>query len=467
MRASPPRARRGAARKPPPGRASGRYGSKRLGALYEISKLLARFIGTVEQVVLALLTVVTREFPLRSVVLIENTSSKPRAVVWRAPGTRRAELRTAEARALKAFNYLTRSDAPAPAAVEVSAPAFARTDGEGATPPRARQGNFLTCPLIISGHPAFGALHLEGVHPFDEGDVRFVSAIADHLAIALDLYRDRVDELALRRLAETSKRHAEEETASRKVVEEEVRRLNEELERRVMERTLQFKDTIKELDAFTYSLAHDLRAPLRHIHGYSQLLVEGADAVSLKKYAHRIMAASQGMDSLINDLLAYSRLTLEKIKREPVSLDAVMKRIKADLADDLKQRRGRLDVEEPLPAVIGNAVMLNQAITNLITNALKFAAPGVEPRILVKAERRNGRVRLWVEDNGIGIAPKHQERIFGVFQRLHKSEDYPGTGIGLAIVRRSMERMKGKAGVESEPGRGSRFWLELEAEASP
>ncbi|MCR4296594.1 MAG: ATP-binding protein [Elusimicrobia bacterium] len=462
MRAAPPRAHG----KAPPRRAAEKYGSKRLGALYEISKLLTRFIGTLEQIVLALLTVVTREFPLRSVVLIEKTSSKPRAVVWRAPGTRRAELRTAEARALKAFNYLTRSDVPASAAVEVNAPAFERTGGEGSPP--ARQGNFLTCPLIISGHPAFGALHLEGVRPFDEEDVRFVSAIADQLAIALDLYHARLDEVALRRLAEESKRHAEEETASRKRVEEEVRRLNEELERRVEERTLQFKDTIKELDAFTYSLAHDLRAPLRHIHGYSQLLVDGADAGSLKTYAHRIMAASQGMDSLINDLLAYSRLTLEKVKREPVSLDEVIKRVKAELADDLKERRARLDIEEPLPAVIGNATMLNQAITNLITNALKFAAPGMEPRILVKAERRDGRVRLWVEDNGIGIDPKHQERIFGVFQRLHKSEEYPGTGIGLAIVRRSMERLKGKAGVESEPGRGSRFWLELErAEAAP
>lgn len=449
-------------------RAAAGYGSKRLGALYEISKLLARFIGTVEQVVLALLTVVTREFPLRSVVLIEKTNAKARAVVWRAPGTRRAELRTAEARALKAFNYLTRSDVPAAAAVEVSAPAFEHTGGEGAPPARARQGNFLTCPLSISGHPAFGALHLEGLRPFTEHDVRFVTAIADQLAIALDLYRARVDELALRRLAETSRRHAEDETASRKVVEEEVRRLNEELERRVEERTLQFKDTIKELDAFTYSLAHDLRAPLRHIHGYSQLLVEGADAASLNKYARRIMAASQGMDSLINDLLSYSRLTLEKVKREPVSLDAVMKRIQAELADDLKESRGRLEIEGPLPDVIGNAVMLNQALINLISNALKFSAPGVEPRILVKAEARDGRVRLWVEDNGIGIAPKHQERIFGVFQRLHKSEEYPGTGIGLAIVRRSMERLKGTAGVESEPGHGSRFWLELEkAESAP
>lgn len=455
-------------RKPPLRRAAGRYGSKRLGALYEISKLLARFIGNVEKVVLGLLTIVTREFPLRSVVLIEKTSSTPRAVVWRAPGTHSAELRTAEARALKAFNYLTRSHAAASAAVEVSAPAFEGTGGDGPPPARARRGNFLTCPLIISGHPAFGALHLEGVRPFSEADVRFVSAIADQLAIALDLYHARLDELALRRVAETSRRHAEAETASRKIVEDEVRRLNEELERRVEERTMMFKDTIKELDAFTYSLAHDLRAPLRHIHGYSQLLVEGADAGALKSYARRIMAASQGMDALINDLLAYSRLTLENIQRETVPLDAVLKRIKSDLADDLKERRGRLDIEGTLPAVIGNAVMLTQAITNLISNALKFSEPGVDPRVRVKAEMRNGYVRLWVEDNGIGIARKHQERIFGVFQRLHKSEQYPGTGIGLAIVRRSMERLKGRAGVESEPGRGSRFWIELQkAEPAP
>jgi signal transduction histidine kinase len=174
------------------------------------------------------------------------------------------------------------------------------------------------------------------------------------------------------------------------------------------------------------------------------------------------MATTKGMDVLIKDLLAYSRLTLEEVKCGPVSLSAVLAKIRVNFKEDLRQHKARLEIEEPVPRVIGHEGSLIQAITNLISNALKFAAPGVAPRILIKAEVRGDRVRLWVEDNGIGIAPEHQERIFGVFQRLHKVEDYPGTGIGLAIVRRALERMKGRSGVESQLGQGSKFWIELE-----
>jgi signal transduction histidine kinase len=130
-----------------------------------------------------------------------------------------------------------------------------------------------------------------------------------------------------------------------------------------------------------------------------------------------------------------------------------------------------VDVEAGLPDVLGHRTILVQCVANLIGNALKFVAPEVQPHVQVSAERRAGpqsdRVRLWVADNGIGVAPEHAERIFGVLERLHGSEAYPGTGIGLAIVRRGLERLGGWVGVESTPGHGSRFWLELPASTAP
>jgi signal transduction histidine kinase len=242
-----------------------------------------------------------------------------------------------------------------------------------------------------------------------------------------------------------------------------VRMINEHLEGRVGRRTAELQETVKELHAFTYSIAHDLRAPLRHIHGFTQLLLESPDPKAAADFARLILAAAEGMDVLIMDLLNYSRLTLQEIKIEPVSLSEVFVQTKANMAADLEERKAILEIAEPLPRVLGHGPTLIQAISNLIGNALKFTAPGVAPRIAVRAERRNGNTRLWIEDNGIGIAPEHQERIFGIFQRLHRVEHYAGTGIGLAIVRRAMERMGGRAGVESEPGKGSRFWIELES----
>jgi signal transduction histidine kinase len=132
-------------------------------------------------------------------------------------------------------------------------------------------------------------------------------------------------------------------------------------------------------------------------------------------------------------------------------------------APEIRERKAQVRMAERLPPVRAHRVMLTQVLVNLVSNAIKFVARGVEPRVEIRAEPRDGRVRLWVEDNGIGIAAEYHERIFRMFERLNRQEDYPGTGIGLAIVRKATERMGGTAGVESEPGRGSRFWIELEA----
>lgn len=416
------------------GRSDDRYGSRRLRALYEITALLAHFSGAKEKPFTAFLKLMSRELPVRCAILHESISGVPRSVVWHDPGVSPADVRTAEARARKSFADLTRSAAPAGDAPP--------------SPPRGERGRFVTAPLVIQGEPVFGVLRLEGVARFDEEDLEFVTAIANQISVALDRNQARLHEIALREQADSSKAA--------------VNALNMDLERRVAERTRQFQDTIKELHAFTYSIAHDLRAPLRHIHGFSQRLLAAAPDEGSKDYARRIMARIEGMDGMIKDLLAYSRLTLEDVKLAPVSLEAALGKAEAAVEGERKARGADLVIEGGLPAVMGHEATLIQALGNLLSNAFRFTAAGVTPRVRVKAEIRGKQVRLWVEDNGIGIAPEHQERIFGVFQRLNKAEDYPGTGIGLAIVRRALERMHGRSGVVSAPGEGSRFWIELE-----
>src|SRR5262249_6573276 len=150
----------------------------------------------------------------------------------------------------------------------------------------------------------------------------------------------------------------------------------------------------------------------------------------------------------------YSRLTREDIVRQPVDLSRVVSEARVQVEDAMRGSGAELKIDEPLPPVIGHRPVLVQAVTNLLTNALKFIGPGVAPRVHVSTEKRDGHVRLWVEDNGIGIAPQHKERIFKMFERLHSITTYPGTGIGLAIVRKGIERMGGHVGVESQVGAG-------------
>jgi signal transduction histidine kinase len=250
----------------------------------------------------------------------------------------------------------------------------------------------------------------------------------------------------------------------RKRAAEDRQRLNDDLERRVRDRTVSLQDAMKELDTFAYTIAHDLRAPLRTMQGFSELLLQDQTSVLSEEgrdLARRIAGGAQRMDHLTRDLLAYARLSRTEIPIQKVDLTSVVDEGLAQMREELDSRKAQVKVDRPLPMVLGHALTLSQAITNLIGNASKFVASGVEPRVHVRAERRNGLVRLWVEDNGIGIDSNHLGRLFKPFERLQLQESYPGTGIGLAIVRRAMERMNGQAGVESELGRGSRFWIDL------
>jgi PAS domain S-box-containing protein len=221
----------------------------------------------------------------------------------------------------------------------------------------------------------------------------------------------------------------------------------------------------QELDAFSYSISHDLRAPLRSMQGFSEALLEDygdrLDATG-RDYAERIVGAGRQMDTLVQDLLAYSRLVRGEITLAPVALESAVDEALGPLEREIKERGGEILIERPLGRVLGHRVVLGQIASNLLANAVKFTKAGTPPWVRVRSERREGgRVRLWVEDQGIGIAPQHQERIFRAFERLHGMQEYPGTGIGLAIVQKGAGRLGGRTGVESEVGMGSRFWVEL------
>jgi PAS domain S-box-containing protein len=252
----------------------------------------------------------------------------------------------------------------------------------------------------------------------------------------------------------------------RKQAEDEIRHLNESLEHRVQERTRQLEEANKDMEAFTYTVAHDLRAPLRAISGFSRALLEDyAERLDQegKEYIESVIESAHRMDILLQDLLAYSRLSRAEIKMNLINLDNVVNQAIKQLEGEIQIKQASINIDGDLPAVMGHAPTLIQVVVNMLSNAIKFVPEGVQPLVKLETEIvRPGWIRLSVIDNGIGIDPEHHERIFNVFERLHGIESFPGTGIGLAIVRRGVERIGGHVGVESNPGQGSKFWIELQ-----
>jgi PAS domain S-box-containing protein len=222
-----------------------------------------------------------------------------------------------------------------------------------------------------------------------------------------------------------------------------------------------------ELESFAYSVSHDLRAPLRTMQGFAHALLQNyGDRIPPEAgdYVRRIIASGRQAERLISDLLAYSRLSFEKIDVKPVELDAVVAQALEQIQADVADSGARLTVAKRLPTVLGNPTALTQVVSNLLSNAVNFVAPGTTPEVRIRAEEEGDVVRLWVEDNGVGVPEGQEERIFRVFERLTQGEERPGTGIGLAIVRRAMERIGGRCGIEHLPGGGSAFWIEATKE---
>lgn len=251
-----------------------------------------------------------------------------------------------------------------------------------------------------------------------------------------------------------------------------LRELAEQLEQKVQERTQQLHDSVqrlqvvnRELESFTYSASHDLRTPLRGIEGFSALLLE-EHAQQLdeqgRDYLRRIQRATLHMSRLVSDLLAYSRLQQMTEQIGPVGLAACVRDVATPFRDELETRQGVLETSVPDDLQVqadpkGLAIVLR----NLIDNALKFTPAGQAPHIRIEAQIRGDRVLLSVTDQGIGFDMKHHDRIFGMFQRLHRQDQIPGTGIGLALVLKAVERMGGTIRAESAPGQGARFEIEL------
>lgn len=258
------------------------------------------------------------------------------------------------------------------------------------------------------------------------------------------------------------------DVAQRKRGEEEIRQLNATLEDRVETRTRQLSDANTELQIFSSTAAHDLRSPLRRISNFSEALLEEYGAKLDQTgtfYLERISHSAAHMARLLDDLLEYSRTTQAELKLVSVNLEEAVQAA-LELTEGASASRAEIIVEKPFPPVTGHRATVVMIINNLIANALKFIAPGVQPRVRIRPEREAGsHVRLWIEDNGIGIKPEDVGKLFNAFQRLHSKEKYPGTGLGLALVRRGAERMGGRVGIESNSGGGSRFWVDLPSAA--
>lgn len=246
----------------------------------------------------------------------------------------------------------------------------------------------------------------------------------------------------------------------------ELEKLNAELEARVVERTAKLAEANQHLEAFAYSVSHDLKAPLRGIDGYSRLLQEDFHELlpdEGRRFLDNIRAASDRMNQLIDDLLAYSRLERRELSSMRVPLAQIFKRVLAELEIELSERGAVVSLEVGELAVQADVDALVQAVRNLVDNALKFSRDAKPPRISINAAQAAARTRVSVADNGCGFDMKYHDRIFDIFQRLHRVEDYPGTGVGLAIARKAVERMDGRVWAESALGTGATFFLELPA----
>ena len=294
---------------------------------------------------------------------------------------------------------------------------------------------YMVVPMIV-GDQLIGSVSFGGEQvQFPEEQVGIAREVATQLAIAI----------VQARLLEQVKRHAV------------------ELEGRVAERTRELEGANRELEAFTHTVSHDLKAPLRGMAGFAQALEEDyAERLDDqgRQFLSRIRAASQRMADLIDDLLQYSRIQQRAIERQPVALKPLLDPLLEDLAGEIAARGLTVTLDLAVAEIVSERQGLQEALANLLSNAVKFSPPQ-GGTIAVRSYREGNQVVVAVADRGVGFDMQYHDRIFGIFERLHRQEDYPGTGVGLAIVRKVAERHGGRAWAESRPGQGSTFFLAL------
>ncbi len=251
----------------------------------------------------------------------------------------------------------------------------------------------------------------------------------------------------------------------RKRAEQQIHKLNAELEERVVARTFELAAANKELEAFSYSVSHDLRAPLRHMHGFAKILLEdfgpSLDS-SAQHYLHRIHEATQHMGRLVDDLLNLSRVGRQPLHLERTGLNALVEEILTVLQGEMRGRQIEWQIG-PLPSVECDPGLIKQVFANLLSNALKYTRPRERAVIEVGQKTADGRGALFVRDNGVGFNMKYADKLFGVFQRLHAQEDFEGTGVGLAIVQRIVRKHGGEVWAEAELDKGATFCFTLGA----
>ncbi len=327
-----------------------------------------------------------------------------------------------------------------------------RLDGVGLLRELRADGRLRTIPIILLSARAGEESRIEGleagaddylVKPFSAREL--LARVGAHVELA-----------ALRSEAEAARGAAERAKA--------VQALNAELEQRVAKRTAELDAKNRELETFTYSVSHDLKAPLRGIDGYSRLLLEdyaGRLDGEGRTFLQNVRDGTAQMGRLIDDLLEYSRIERRPLEAKQLDLGQLVARLLAEHAGEVAARGARVTVDVPAVAVSADPEGLAMALRNLLGNALKFTGSVPEPAIEIAGRCCPASCVLSVRDNGAGFDMKFHDRIFEIFQRLHRAEDFPGTGVGLAIVRKAMERMGGRAWAESEPGKGATFFVEI------
>lgn len=259
------------------------------------------------------------------------------------------------------------------------------------------------------------------------------------------------------------------ERAALLYAKEEISRHARDLEQTISVRTAQLHQTVEELEAFSYSVSHDMRAPLRAMQGYAQCLVteySGRLDEQGVNFLQQIMRSSVRLDRLIRDLLTYTTLLNRPLPMESVNLDRLVRDI-IETHPSERIVKPEIKITGALPVVLGNVALLTQCFSNLLGNGAKFVTPGTIPRIEIAAQEITPdpgdllNVRIWFQDNGLGIASENHHRIFRIFEQVHPAAEFEGTGIGLSIVRKAAERMGARVGFASTLGQGSRFWIDL------